>query len=291
MAIETTIRKSLTIKNVVISLVCLGFGLWGWYDYSVAIPQERADYQAFTEAEKAKSDAERAAEDRRREELRDAYSKVLDRQRGARAGTEGILPAPGAPLERRAFVESKRLAADQQQVGAMLRELGARADIAGSELYAASNDELLAASASAERELGEPAPSARTVLSQREVESGIAAVMEALADPPEPEDPFAEAPRKEGGQGGGGQQQQQKGEARVPPIAELRLLRTMAQRVLDDTAAAAALPDPDRPAYLERVAQRQARILDLGERWSKAMKEERERSGQSAPPQRREGAP
>lgn len=61
MAIETTIRKSLTIKNVVISLVCLGFGLWGWYDYSVAIPQERADYQAFTEAEKAKSDLEAAA--------------------------------------------------------------------------------------------------------------------------------------------------------------------------------------------------------------------------------------
>lgn len=257
-----------------------------------ALEDARTSFQeALAAAEKAKSDAERAAEDRRREELRDAYSKVLDRQRGARAGTEGILPAPGAPLERRAFVESKRLAADQQQVGAMLRELGARADIAGSELYAASNDELLAASASAERELGEPAPSARTVLSQREVESGIAAVMEALADPPEPEDPFAEAPRKEGGQGGGGQQQQQKGEARVPPIAELRLLRTMAQRVLDDTAAAAALPDPDRPAYLERVAQRQARILDLGERWSKAMKEERERSGQSAPPQRREGAP
>lgn len=257
-----------------------------------SLEDARTSFQeALAAAEKAKSDAERAAEDRRREELRDAYSKVLDRQRGARAATEGILPAPGASLGRRAFVESRRLAADQQQVGAMLRELRERADIAGSELYSASNEELLAASASAERELGEPAPSARTVLAQREVESGIAAVMEALADPPEPEDPFAEAPRKDGGQGGGGQQQQQKGQGRVPPIAELRLLRTMAQRVLDDTSAAATLPEQDRPAYLERVAQRQARILDLGERWSKAMKEERERSGQDAPPPRREGAP
>lgn len=257
-----------------------------------ALEDARTSFQeALAAAEKAKSEAERAAEDRRREELRDAYAKVLDRQRGARAGTEGILPAPGAALDRRAFVESRRLAADQQQVGAMLRELGARADIAGSELYAASNDELLAASASAERELGEPAPSARTVLSQREVESGIAAVMEALADPPEPDDPFAEAPRKDGGQGGGGGEQRGQGDARVPPIAELRLLRTMAQRVLDDTSAAAALPDADRPAYLERVAQRQARILELGERWSKAMKEERERSGDPAQRQRREGAP
>jgi hypothetical protein len=117
------------------------------------------------------------------------------------------------------------------------------------------------------------------VLWQREVEAGIAALMEALADPPEPDDPFAEAAREQGNQpaGGGGGQQQAGG--RVPPIAELRLLRTMAQRVLDDTAAAERLPESDRPAYLSRVAERQARILELGERWSQAMKEERRRSG------------
>jgi hypothetical protein len=57
-------------------------------------------------------------------------------------------------------------------------------------------------------------------------------------------------------------------------MAELRLLRTMAQRVLDDTAAASELPDADRAAYLARVAQRQKRIMDLGERWMKAMQEQ-----------------
>jgi hypothetical protein len=112
---------------------------------------------------------------------------------------------------------------------------------------------------------------------QKEVEASIAALMEALSDPPEAEDPFAQGANKnqqqqqqQQPQGGG----QQGGNQRVPPMAELRLLRTMAQRVLDDTAAASELPDADRAAYLARVAQRQKRIMDLGERWMKAMQEQ-----------------
>ena len=234
--------------------------------------------EALAAAEAAMKEAEREAEDRRREELRDAYAKVLERQRGARASTERIVPLPGKAVDRRAFVESKRLGADQAAVSALLREMGTRPDVAGSGLYSSSNGELVTASGAAERELAGSVPSLRTVLWQREVEAGIAALMEALADPPEPDDPFAEAAREQGNQPAGGGGQQQAG-GRVPPIAELRLLRTMAQRVLDDTAAAERLPESDRPAYLSRVAERQARILELGERWSQAMKEERRRSG------------
>jgi hypothetical protein len=61
MAIETKVRTSLTIKNLVVGLVCLGFGLWGWYDYSVVIPKERADFAEFTAAEKSRSELEVAA--------------------------------------------------------------------------------------------------------------------------------------------------------------------------------------------------------------------------------------
>jgi hypothetical protein len=97
--------------------------------------------------------------------------------------------------------------------------------------------------------------------------------MEALADPPEPDDPFADEPQQAadgGGEGGG--QGMPGGQSRVPPIAELRLLRTMAQRVLDDTAAAEALGAAERDAYLGRVAERQRRITELGERWVKSMR-------------------
>lgn len=58
MAIETKIRTSLTLKNIALTVICLGFGIWGWYDYAIKIPQERADFAAFKEAEKVKSELE-----------------------------------------------------------------------------------------------------------------------------------------------------------------------------------------------------------------------------------------
>ena len=234
---------------------------------------------ALAAAEKARADAERASENRRREELRGAYAQALDRQRSARAATERIIPPAGKPADRRAFVESKRIAVEQAAVTGLLEAIGKRPDVIGSELYSAGNQEMVGASAAAAQGLSAAAATRRMVLLQREVEQTIAAVMEALSDPPEPDDPFAQAPgREQGNQQAGGGGQGGEGNDRVPPMAELRLLRTMAQRVLDDTAAASELPDGDRSAYLGRVAERQRRLLDLGERWMKAMQEQQPRA-------------
>jgi hypothetical protein len=230
--------------------------------------------EALASAQKAKNDAEKDAENLRREELRGVYEQVLERQRSARSGAEAIVPAPGKTLDRRGFVESKRIAAEQATVTGLLTTIGARGDVSGSELYATSNQEMISASTLAGQDLAASALSRRTVLVQREVEASLASLIEALADPPEADDPFAEAPKE----AGGGQQPPGGGSAagapRVPPMAELRLLRTMAQRVLDDTKSASELPDPDRAAYLSRIATRQKRLMELGERWVKAMEEQ-----------------
>ena len=232
--------------------------------------------EALVAAQQAKRDAERAAENRRREELRGVYAQILERQRSARTGTQAIVPAPGKPIDRRAFIESRRVASEQQAVTGLLEAMAKREDISASELYSASNQEMISASQSASKDLQSSAPSRRTVMVQGEVEAGIAAMMEALSDPPEPDDPFAQAPGKPGQQQEGGGGGQGGGNERVPPMAELRLLRTMAQRVLDDTTAASELPEADRAAYLVRVADRQKRILELGERWMKAMQEQQQ---------------
>jgi hypothetical protein len=168
-------------------------------------------------------------------------------------------------------------------VTGLLEAIGKRADVSGSELYSASNQEMVSASMQASQGLSAAVATRRMVLLQREVEQSIAALMEALADPPEADDPFAQAPgRDQQNQQGGGQGAGQ-GNERVPPMAELRLLRTMAQRVLDDTVAASDLPDADRAAYLARVAGRQRRLLDLGERWMKAMQAQQPRMEPSEP--------
>ena len=229
--------------------------------------------EALASAQKAKTEAEKAAENQRREELRGVYEQVAERQRSARAGTESIVSSTGKPLDRRGFVESKRIAAEQAVVTNLLTTIGARGDVSGSELYSTSNQEMISASALAGKDLSASSPSQRTLLVQREVEASLASLLEALSDPPEPDDPFAQAaqkPNDQQQQGGG----QAGGATRVPPMAELRLLRSMAQRVLDDTNSASKLPESDRTAYLARITARQRRITELGERWVKAMEEQ-----------------
>ena len=230
--------------------------------------------EALEAAERARADAARAAENARRAELRDVYTRILDRQRTVRGATEAALPAPGAPAGRRTLLESRRLGTEQSAVSGQLRTAASREDLSRSELFKASTDEMEGASSAASQDLWQGAPSSRTVLLQREVEAGIAALIEALADPPTPEDPFAEEPERAGGGEGGGAAGAAGAAAasRVPPIAELRLLRNMAQRVLDDTAAASALGPETRDAYLARVAQRQQRIVELGQKWAASLR-------------------
>lgn len=228
---------------------------------------------ALEAAQRARQEAERAAENQRRAELREVYAAILERQRSVRTGTEATLPAPGSKADRRTLLESRRLGTEQSAVTGLLQNAAARQDLASSELFLASTQEMVGASGAAGQDLWSGAPSRRTILLQGEVEAGVAALIEALADPPEPEDPFADEPQQgDGGGGEGGGEGMQGGQPRVPPIAELRLLRTMAQRVLDDTAAAEALGPAERDAYLGRVAERQRKITELGERWVKSMR-------------------
>ena len=229
--------------------------------------------EALEAAQRARQEAERAAENQRRAELREVYGTILERQRSVRSGTEASVPGPGKAPDRRTMLESRRLGTEQAAVTGLLESAASRQDLAASALFLASTQELVGASSAAGKDLWSGAPTRRTLLLQGEVEAGIAALIEALADPPEPEDPFADNARQAPEQGGDGGAQGGSGSPpRVPPIAELRLLRTMAQRVVDDTAAAETLGPAERDAYLARVAERQRRITDLGERWMRAMR-------------------
>ncbi|MEY3026859.1 MAG: hypothetical protein RLZZ238_1756 [Planctomycetota bacterium] len=42
MAIQTRIQPRQTIQNVAYAVICLGLGLYGWYDYSIAYPAQDA---------------------------------------------------------------------------------------------------------------------------------------------------------------------------------------------------------------------------------------------------------
>jgi len=55
MAIQTKIQPRQTIQNICYGLICLGFGIWGWYDYSIKIPNAEAAFHEYTAAADRKS--------------------------------------------------------------------------------------------------------------------------------------------------------------------------------------------------------------------------------------------
>jgi hypothetical protein len=50
MAIRTTIQPFVFWRNAIFAILCFVFGLWGWYDYSVKIPDLEADCVALDTA-------------------------------------------------------------------------------------------------------------------------------------------------------------------------------------------------------------------------------------------------
>lgn len=58
MAIVTRVQPRQSIQNFAYAVICLGLGLWGWWDYAVSIPKEEAAYAEFVQAEKVKSETE-----------------------------------------------------------------------------------------------------------------------------------------------------------------------------------------------------------------------------------------
>lgn len=241
------------------------------------VGQARVSVQeALTTALAIERRARSESENRRRAELRDLYGKVLEQQHTARTSTEGILPPPGQQPTRRTLVESRRVAGQQNAVSGLIANLGARQDVAGSELYRTANEEMAESSRLAGADLSTGMPSRRTVMLQDQVERQLSALVESLADPERPEDPFAQGADRQpgGGQGESGGGTGAEGNQRMPPIAELKLLRTMAQQALEDTRAAAALQEADRAGFMDRISKRQERLVDLGQKWMKRMKDE-----------------
>lgn len=60
MAIETKIQSRQTLQNVSYAVICLAFGIWGWYDYAIKIPRNQAAFAEFIATEEIKTDLEAA---------------------------------------------------------------------------------------------------------------------------------------------------------------------------------------------------------------------------------------
>jgi len=220
--------------------------------------------EALAATEKARQEiAEREAE-RVRRQLLGEYRKIAERQAGVRDATVAIRPAEaGAPLDRRALVESRRLSIAEAEIGRAVDAVAAEFPIVKeSPVFAEAHRLVGDWASSASRRLQDGDLGAETVGEQELVLETLAGLIESLNESEPDRDPFAE-PGEDAQAGGASGASGSGNESPLPPIAELRLLRGLQQQALDRTRRLEGRPerDADRAA----VASLQERLVELAD--------------------------
>lgn len=222
--------------------------------------------EALKLAEEAAERAEDRAAEEKREELLQKYREFLEREVTLRDAAKKIIPGDGKTLGRRELVESRRLGAAQEELReAVRRLLDSESEVKDSDALVDMHDVINDSLSDSRASLNEGKPGAAIEPADDAIEA-LAAIVEALDESraSNDEDMFVEQESGGSDQGAGGQ-----GPAgAVPPVAEVKLLRSMQDslarrtRALDD--ASAAMDPVERAQRLGEIAARQQRILELG---------------------------
>jgi hypothetical protein len=222
--------------------------------------------EALKLAEEAAERAEERAAEEKREELLEKYREFLEREVTLRDAAKKIVPEAGKSIGRRELVESRRLGAAQEELREALRRLlDSEEEVKGSDALVDMHDVINESLVDARATLNEGKP-ADALPSADDAVEALAAIVSALDEDAasNEEDMFAEQEAAGGNQGAGGQGPS----GAVPPVAEVKLLRSMQDslarrtRALDE--AASSIDAVERAQRLGEIAARQQRILELG---------------------------
>ena len=222
--------------------------------------------EALKLAEEASDRAEERAAEEKREELLQKYREFLEREVTLRDAAKKIIPESGKAIGRRELVESRRLGSAQEELReAVRRLLDAEEEVKGSDALADMHDVIDESLSDSRASLNDGKPGAAVPPADDAIEA-LAAIVGALdeKDTPNDEDAFAEQQNTGSDQGAGGQSPS----GAVPPVAEVKLLRSMQDslarrtRALDE--AASSMTPVERAQRLGAIAARQQRILELG---------------------------
>ncbi len=224
--------------------------------------------EALELAEKAAEQLAQQQADAQREQLLAAYRLILESQTGIRVETERIAPAEGERLDRRGLVASRRLATDEESVGESLTTV--QTDFTAVEdslVFSMTHRNLDRWVADVANRLRDGRPDAGTLARQTMIIEAVGGLIEALdREQQAPDDPFGQ---QEQGGGGGGEQGGEQGDQPqplIPPIAELKMLRTIQIQILEATRRLdqSGLEGADREAELAELSRMQSDLHGVG---------------------------
>lgn len=229
----------------------------------------KALLDALQEAEEAERRAEERAEQEKREELLAIYRGLLERQAALRAQAEKVVPADGKPMGRRETIESRRLSTVQEDLrGEIAGVVEQQEDVKGSDMLIELHGQIDGSLVNARESLSAARP-AEALPSVDDAVEALSTIVGALSDEQKPDDdPFGEQQQggEQQGQGEGGEQPQ----GAVPPVAEIKMLRSLQESLAKRTRAFAegadALDANSKAQKIAELAAKQQRIVELAEK-------------------------
>lgn len=221
---------------------------------------------ALTAAEQATDRAEQRANEEKKEELLAKYRGLLERQVGVKASTEKLIRVDGGQLGRRESIESRRLGLTQDELRQAIAEIPKQEPaVKDTDALAELHDLMDVALSEARTALAEAKP-ANALEPESEVIEALSFIVESLDESGEQPDAdeFAEQQQSaEGGEGGGEGPQQ----GPIPPVAEIKILRSMQRALAERTKAVAergaTANETELRQAVAELAARQQRIIEL----------------------------
>ena len=193
--------------------------------------------------------------------LADAFEERAHRLVGRDgSGAAGLLGLGQRGVGRRELVEARRLGNAQNEVRIALRELEeSTREILESDIFSYVHRLMDQWCGEVSGALWEGEVDRFLTDRQEMIAQSIVRQIEALK--PEPADEFAREPRQGRGGGGAGAQ------PLIPPVAELKRLRSLQEQVYNQTKALDSLADPDDPRRRQRLLETgrmQRKLIEIG---------------------------
>lgn len=214
---------------------------------------------ALEEANRLDEQAAQRQAEQRRAELRDAYRGALDTQTAVRDQTRGL---GTEPMNRRMRAGARALGTTQTQLRVELADmLDQTEELSDAPVFLLAHSQLDRQMNIASAGLGERAINPRVLRSQEASIVLLATLVEVLSDPAPSQD---EKDFDDGSQGGSGSGEGGGEEPVIPPIAQLKLLRSMQQLAAMQTRAFADDPASVDASDLEGLSDLQRQLFEHG---------------------------
>ena len=229
--------------------------------------------QALEKSEEAKQKQQAEESEKERDDLANKYRELARQEKVLRQEVSIILPPDQKELDRKSAAISREIAERQKTLRSQISNIANQSDIVKDSAVFVKTHQLIDGwMGLTQDELSNSRPTPETVAQCDFTTEALEALAESLTDPEQKDDPFAQNNSQNGGGGGEGGVGEQK--KKIPPIAEIRLVRELQSQINRRTKIIedVGVNTPGAAKAMEDLSKLQNDVRVLGEEWVSKMK-------------------